>query len=63
MQTTNILNWAASLNVDGLDLDAQPANIVADDYLLLMRSTEVLDLAAAMTIDGFSLTDITGKQP
>jgi hypothetical protein len=58
MQTTNILNWAASLNMDDLVLDAQPATIVADDYLLMMRSAEVLDLAAAMTIDNFVLTKL-----
>ncbi len=59
MKTTNILNWAASLNVDDLELDAQPAAIVAEDHLLMMRSTEVLDLAAAIKIGSFSLTDIT----
>ena len=47
MQTNNILNWAASLNMDDLVLDAQPATI--DDHLLMMRSNEILDLAAAMT--------------
>jgi hypothetical protein len=58
MKTTNILNWAASLNVDDLGLDAQPATIVADDRLLMMRSTEVLDLAAGIEVDGFLLTDV-----
>ena len=60
MQTTNILNWAASLNMDDLVLDVQPANIVAVDHLLMMQSTEVLDIAAAIGVDNFSLTDITG---
>ena len=46
--------------MDDLVLDAQPANIVADDYLLMMRSTEVLDIAAAIGVDSFSLTDIAG---
>jgi hypothetical protein len=58
MPTTNILNWAASLNMDDLVLDAQPATIVADDHLLMMRSTEVLDLAAAMTMDSFVWTEL-----
>ena len=60
MQTTNILNWAASLNMDDLVLDVQPANIVAVDHLLMMQSTEVLDIAAAIGVDSFSLTDIAG---
>jgi hypothetical protein len=59
MKTTNILNWAASLNVDDLGLDTQPATITADDRLLMMRSTEVLDLAAGLKVDSFSLADIT----
>ncbi len=58
MKTTNILNWAASLNMDDLVLDAQLANIVADD-LLMMRSIEVLDLAVAMQIDNFSFKDFS----
>jgi hypothetical protein len=58
MPTNNILNWAASLDVDNLVLDAQPATTVADDYLLMMRSTEVLDLAVAMTVDNFVLTKL-----
>ena len=56
MQTNNILNWAASLNMDDLVLDAQPATI--DDHLLMMRSNEILDLAAAMTIDSCVWTEL-----
>jgi hypothetical protein len=58
MPTNNILNWAASLNMHDLVLNEQPATTVADDYLLMMRSAEVLDLAAAMTIDNFVLTKL-----
>ncbi len=55
MNTIDILELADSLNIDGLVWD----NSTADDPVRTMRSIEMLDLAAVLKIDSFSLADIT----
>jgi hypothetical protein len=56
MQTTDILEFADSLNLNGLGIDHK---LFFDPSLSLLRSSEILDLAAGLKIDSFSLADIT----
>jgi hypothetical protein len=58
LRTTDLLELADSLNSDGSELDNK---LFSHPHLVVLRSIEVLDLAAGIKMDGWSWTDITNR--